>query len=124
MWTFCEMYLEEKVLYNSEFLKIVDTLHSRERKHREENQGRPVTDRDVLTILQQTLPELKQAYLDGEIPANKKVWLYDPKSRLNVIIEYDVIRETGRQKITILTVMRHNDFHNSADTTKRIVVVN
>jgi hypothetical protein len=124
MWTFSEMYLEEKVLYNSDFLKIVDTLHSRERKQRQENQGRPVTDRDILTILQQTLPDLKKAYLDGEIPENRKVWLYDPKSRLNAIIEYDVIEETGKQKITILTVMRHNDFHNSRDTTKRIVVIN
>jgi len=124
MWTFSEMYLEEKVLYMSDFLKIVDTLHSRERKNRQENQGRPVTDRDILTILQKTLPDLKQAYLNGEIPENKKVWLYDPKSRLNAIIKYEVVSATGRQKITILTVMRHNDFHNSEDTTKKIIVIN
>jgi len=124
MWTFCEMYLEEKVLFNSDFLKITDTLHSRERKQRQENQGRPVTDRDILTILQQTLPDLKNAFLDGTIPENKKVWLYDPKSRLNAIIEYEVVRGSGKQKITILTVMRHNDFHNSKDTTKKIVVIN
>jgi hypothetical protein len=34
MWTFLEVYLEEKILHDDENYRIVDTFHSRERKRR------------------------------------------------------------------------------------------
>lgn len=122
MWTLLEIYLEEKVLYNDDKLKVVDTYHSRERKRRLNNQGRPITDKEIMRDIKRAIPQLKEEHRNGNIPENKKVWLYNPKSRLNVVIEYKVVPETERNKIKILTVMRHNNFHPSKDTTKKIII--
>ena len=122
MWTLLEMFLEEKVLHNDSKIKIVDTLHSRQRKQRSNNQGRLITDKDILKLVYKAVPILHKEDFDDNIPINRKVWLYDKKTRLNIIIEYKVVAETNRDKITILTVMRHNKFHPSKDTTKKIEV--
>jgi len=122
LWNFREVYLEEKTLYNTDELKIVDTLHSRERKQRDNNVGRPVTDKDILKAIFKSLPQLKNDYLYDMMPENGKVWIFDPKTNLNVIIEYVVVAETGRVKITVLTVMRTPKFGNSGDTTKKVLI--
>ena len=120
---FSEVYFYEKVLYNDDKLKIVDTDHSRKRKRRSNNQwNKPITDKEILTIINNALPQLVEAYNNGEIKNNDKVWLYNPYHRLNVIISFKVIKDTNKIRITILTNMRHNKFHNTSDTQKKIVV--
>ena len=122
MWTFFEMYMEERVLHNDNVLKISNTLHSQQRKYRSNNQGRSITDKEILALINKLLPTIQTEYKNGNIPSNGKIWLYDSKSRLNVVIEYKLVNTTKKQKITILTVMRHNNFHPSKDTTKKIIL--
>jgi len=119
MWTFLEVYLEEKILHDDENYRIVDTFHSRERKRRGNNEGSLITDKHIMSLLKIAIPVIEKEHIDGNIPENGKVWLYRPQHRLNVVIQYI---NGSPSIIKILTVMRHHDFHPSKDTTKKIVI--
>jgi hypothetical protein len=116
-----ESLQEEKVLFNNAIAKIEDTEHSRERKRRDNNEGAPLTDKEITSNLIKALPKLKQHYRDGLIPENEKVWLYNPETKANIVIEYHVTKD-DKNKIKILTVMRVANFRNSKDTTLKIEI--
>lgn len=113
--------IEEKVIYNSQIAKIEDTLHSRERKRRDNNVGAPLVDKEIVNSLLIALKPLKDAYRNNEIPDNKKVHIFNKKTNANIVIEYHVTTE-GKNKIKVLTVMRTQDFWVSDDTSKTIEV--
>jgi hypothetical protein len=92
-------------------IDLKDTKHSKERLDRPENEGDPITEKEIVTAIEQAIQSIMSDVANGELKQNANVWINNTKTKLNLIIEINF--KKGTDTITVVTVLRKSKFKSS-----------
>jgi hypothetical protein len=117
-------YIIEKQIENVKHKKIeidLSNLSLQSTKHSEERQEtRGIKQEEVISTINKAIPMIVSDIANGEIARNESVWIFNSKTKLNVIAGLDF--KKGLDFLSVITTIRKENFKPKNKTDKKYKV--